>query len=139
MNEQEQALVAAAWTVRDAARCEFSGFAVGVALLTASGSIHTGANVENASYNLGLCAERVALYHALTHGAADFTRVVIATDTPAPTYPCGACRQILWEFAPDAEVWLSTSRGRIDLRTSVAATLPAGFDKSALHTRQPQR
>lgn len=127
-------LVEAAWAARARAHCEYSGFAVGVALQTHDGAVHTGANVENASYNLGQCAERVAMYHALTHGANQFTVVVIATDTPAPTYPCGACRQVLWEFAPDAEIWLSTAPGTIALRTTVAATLPAGFDKSALST-----
>lgn len=131
----ESALLTAAWQARGGARCEFSNFAVGVALRAADGTIHTGANVENASYNLGLCAERVALYHALTHGADGFTHVVIATDTDAPTYPCGACRQALWEFAPDAALLLVTDPGDPDSvaqRTTVAATLPHGFDKAAL-------
>jgi len=132
LTEAERALVDAAWTARDGARCEYSGFAVGAALETTAGVVHTGANVENASYNLGLCAERVGMYHALTHGAEAFRTVVIATDTADPTYPCGACRQALWEFAPDAVLWLSVARGRIALRTTVAATLPAGFDKRAL-------
>lgn len=131
----EAALVAAAWRARDGAHCDFSGFAVGVALRAADGTIHTGANVENASYNLGLCAERVALYHALTHGAHGFTHVVIATDTDVPTYPCGACRQVLWEFAPDAVLLLATDAGNetaVAKRTTVGDTLPHAFDKAAL-------
>ena len=126
------ALIDAAWRARAGARCEYSGFSVGVALLATDGTIHTGANVENASYNLGLCAERVALYHALTHGAQGFSRVVIATDTPQPTYPCGACRQALFEFATDAEVTLCTAPGQAALTTTVRELLPAGFDKHAL-------
>lgn len=134
MNDKDRALIAAAWDARTGARCEYSGFAVGVALRATNGTLHTGANVENASYNLGLCAERVALYHALTHGADDFTHIVIATDTPAPTYPCGACRQTLWEFAPNAALWLCTGPDSVDLCTDVATVLPAGFDRRALST-----
>jgi homotetrameric cytidine deaminase len=111
--------------------CDFSGFAVGAALEDSAGRIFTGANVENASYNLGLCAERVALYHALTHGGRDFVRVAIATDTDDPTYPCGACRQALFEFAPNAAVVIVTRRGR-EVTTTVRELLPHAFDASSL-------
>lgn len=126
-----QALEAAAWKARESAICTFSGFAVGAALRDGQGRVWTGANVENASYTLGLCAERVAIFHALTHGGRDFTHVFVATDTPTPTSPCGACRQILWEFAPHAEVVML---GRDDARTTstVAALVPLAFDASAL-------
>jgi cytidine deaminase len=126
----EQRLIDAAWAVRDAAVCTYSGFAVGAALASADGRIWTGANVENASFNLGLCAERVALFHALTHGGSAFRTVVVVTDTPTPTSPCGACRQILLEFARDAMVVMAT-RDAIS-RTSVIDLVPHAFDARAL-------
>jgi cytidine deaminase len=127
----EQRLIEAAWAVREAAVCPYSGFAVGAALESADGSIWTGANVENASYNLGLCAERVALFHALTHGGSAFRRVVIVTDTTKPTSPCGACRQILLEFARDATVIMVARTGDIE-RVRVIDLVPHAFDDSAL-------
>lgn len=130
LSPAEASLVAAAWEVREHAVCRYSGFAVGAAFLDAAGRTFTGANVENASYNLGLCAERVALYHALTHGAGRFVMVAIVTDAPAPTSPCGACRQALWEFAPHAEIVLVNRHGH--LRTSMRDLLPLAFDDAAL-------
>lgn len=127
----EQALVAAAWAVRANARCDYSHFAVGAALRDRSGRIWTGANVENASYTLGLCAERVAIFHALVHGADAFTYIVVATDTETPTTPCGACRQILWEFARNATIILVTRAG-VAARFAMAELLPAAFDSGAL-------
>lgn len=127
----EDALLTAAWMRREHARCEYSHFAVGAALRDRSGRIWTGANVENASYTLGLCAERVAMFHALVHGADAFTHVVIVTDTDTPTSPCGACRQILWEFAPDATVVLATRAG-VAARWTMSELLPGAFDAGAL-------
>lgn len=131
----EAELVEAAWRAREGAVCPYSGFAVGTALLDDQGRRFTGANVENASYNLGLCAERVALYHAITHGASRLCRIAITTEASHPTYPCGACRQALWEFAPDAELLL-VNRDRC-VRTTVRALLPHAFDDTAL-TRPPR-
>jgi len=131
LSPADAALVQAAWAARAGAQCAYSGFAVGAALRTAAGTVHTGANVENASYTLGCCAERVAIFHALTHGARRFTHVVVATDTARGTAPCGACRQILVEFAPDAAVWLVTARGVVE-RTTVRELLPRAFDADAL-------
>lgn len=127
----EAELVAAAWQARDAAICTYSGFAVGAALRDSTGRVWTGANVENASYTLGLCAERVAIFAALTHGARDFTHVVVATDTPRPTTPCGACRQILVEFARTADVIMVTKSGE-PLRLTVTELVPHAFDDAAL-------
>lgn len=127
----EAELVASATSARTRAVCGYSGFSVGCALEDAEGRVWTGANVENASYNLGLCAERVALYHALTHGGRGFVKVVVATDTDAPTYPCGACRQALVEFCADAEVLLVTRDG-LRGRTSVRELMPHAFDERAL-------
>lgn len=131
LSEPEQRLADAAWAIREHAVCPYSGFSVGVALEDDSGQIWTGANVENATFNLGLCAERVALFAALTHGARGFCRVVIATDTDRATPPCGSCRQILWEFAPQAEIVLVTRRAPPrHLRT--AELMPQAFDASNL-------
>lgn len=126
-----QALEQAAWAMLPHAHCPYSNFRVGAALRDADGTVWTGANVENASYTLGLCAERVAIFHALTHGARAFTHVVVATDTATPTSPCGACRQILWEFARDAVIVMVARDGaRQELR--MAELLPAAFDDRAL-------
>jgi cytidine deaminase len=135
--EAEAALVAAAWEAREHAVCGYSGFAVGAAFLDDGGRRFTGANVENASYNLGLCAERVALYHALTHGAGRFVAVAIVTEAPVPTSPCGACRQALWEFAPDAAVLLVN---RHDFqRTTMRELMPHAFDDATLRATAAAR
>ena len=101
------ALIAAARQVRENAVARFSGFKVGAALETADGAVITGCNVENATYGLTVCAERVAVFKALSEGHRSFTRIAIVADTDAPTPPCGACRQILWEFGGDLEVVLA--------------------------------
>ncbi len=125
------ALVAAARAVRDRAAADFSGFKVGAALETADGTIVTGCNVENATYGLTMCAERVAVFKAISEGHRRFTRIVVVADTDSPTPPCGACRQILWEFGGDLEVILANL-------TEVKATLrmkdllPMPFDKRLL-------
>ena len=100
-------LVAAARAARENAVARFSGFKVGAALETADGSIITGCNVENATYGLTVCAERVAMFKALSEGHRNFTSVAVVADTADPTPPCGACRQILWEFGGDLEVFLA--------------------------------
>ena len=101
------ALVAAARAARERAVATFSGFKVGAALETVDGTIVTGCNVENASYGLTICAERVAIFKALSDGHRQFARIVVVADTPSPTPPCGACRQIIWEFCGDVEVVLA--------------------------------
>jgi cytidine deaminase len=131
LTQDERRLLDAAWKVREAAVCTYSGFAVGAALESADGRVWTGANVENASYNLGLCAERVALFHALTHGGSRFRRVVIVTDTPTPTSPCGACRQVLLEFAGEATV-VMVGRDDVVLRAHMKDLVPHAFDERAL-------
>lgn len=133
---REAALVAAAVEARGHARCPHSGFAVGCALRDAGGAIWTGANVENASYTLGLCAERVALFYALTHGAAAIEAVAVVTGADVPAPPCGACRQILFEFAADADLVLVTTNGAL-LRSRVRDLLPLAFDASFLAPRVP--
>jgi len=128
-------LIARAWVAREGALCGYSGFAVGAAFEDQDGRIWSGANVENASYNLGLCAERVALYHALTSGARGFRRVAVVTDAPAPTPPCGACRQALFEFAVDALVLMENRLGERE-RRQVRDLLPLAFESSYLQKKQ---
>lgn len=102
-------LVAHARAARDRAIAPFSRFKVGAALETADGTIVTGCNIENATYGLTLCAERVALFKALSEGHRQFTRVAVVADTRSPTPPCGPCRQLLWEFGGDLEVILANT------------------------------
>ena len=125
--EPLRALVAAARKARRHAHADFSGFKVGAALETVDGTIITGCNIENATYGLTICAERVAMFKALSDGHRTFRRVVIVADTKAPVPPCGACRQILWEFGGDLEVILANLRretGRVQLST----LLPLPFE-----------
>jgi cytidine deaminase len=126
-----EALVSAARQARPYAQARYSGFAVGAALLTPDGAIHTGVNVENASYGLTICAERVALVKAVSEGAREFAALAIVADTSVPTPPCGACRQLLWEYCGDVPVVvanLTTVLGEY----SLAALLPLPFDRRLL-------
>jgi cytidine deaminase len=124
-------LVTAARAARENAVATFSGFKVGAALETADGSIITGCNVENATYGLTICAERVAMFKALSEGHRQFTRVAIIADTEAPTPPCGACRQILWEFGGDLEVTLANLTGERGTHR-LKDLLPLPFDARLL-------
>ncbi len=124
-------LVAAARAARAHAVAPYSGFAVGAALLTAEGRVHGGCNVENASYGLTVCAERVALLKALSEGARDFARIAVVTDTAAATAPCGACRQLLWEYCGDIEVVLANLTTEL-ARFRMRDLLPNPFDGSNL-------
>jgi len=100
-------LIQAARRAREHAVATFSGFKVGAALETAAGVVITGCNVENATYGLTICAERVAMFKALSEGHRAFTRIAIVANTDDPTASCGACRQILWEFGGDLEIVLA--------------------------------
>jgi cytidine deaminase len=120
-------LIAAAREARRNAVATYSRFKVGAALETADGIIITGCNVENATYGLTVCAERVAMWKALSEGHRRFRRIAVVADTRAPTPPCGACRQILWEFGGDLEVVLANLR-RETGRYRLSALLPVPFD-----------
>jgi cytidine deaminase len=121
-------LVRAAAKARLRAVAPYSRFKVGAALLTQSGKIITGANVESASYGLTCCAERVALFNALTAGQRHFAAVAVVARAPGGPMPCGACRQLLAEYAPDAAVWVADSRALARIREfSVKELLPAAF------------
>jgi len=124
-------LVAAAAKARENAFAPFSRFLVGAALEAEDGAIFTGCNVESASYGLTMCAERVAIFKGVSEGRRRFQRVAIVTDFETLTPPCGACRQLLWEFASDAEVSLANLTG-LEKRYTLRELLPDAFDSMSL-------
>ena len=131
MTSSADTLVLAARAARERAVADYSRFRVGAALETADGQIVTGCNIENATYGLTVCAERVAMFKALSEGHRAFRRIAVVADTTTPTPPCGACRQILWEFGGDLEVLLanlSEETGRHRLKD----LLPLPFDARLL-------
>jgi len=127
----DSALVAAAIDARTHARARFSNFKVGAALETEAGEVIAGCNVENATYGLTMCAERVALYKALSEGRDVFTRIAVVADTEEPTPPCGACRQLLWEYCGDIEVVIA-NLSEVKARMRLSQLLPLPFDARLL-------
>jgi cytidine deaminase len=120
-------LVTRARDARARAIAPYSSFGVGAALLAANGEVYTGCNIENASYGLTMCAERVALFKALSEGARAFAALAIVADTAQPTPPCGACRQLLWEYCGDIPVVLANLEG-VTGEHRTAGLLPLPFD-----------
>ncbi len=118
-------LVAAARQAQQQAYAPYSHYRVGAAVETADGAVYTGCNIENASYGLAICAERVALGAAMTAGARQFRRIAVVSSSEPPASPCGACRQVLAELAPDAEVIAAGPQSVV--RWTVAELLPAAF------------
>src|SRR5207237_1839911 len=116
---------------RKFAQAAYSHFAVGAALETEDGKLFIGCNIENASYGLTMCAERVAIFKALSEGERRFTRMGIVADTEQPTPPCGACRQILWEFCGDIEIVLGNLHVET-MRIRLKDLLPMPFDGKLL-------
>jgi cytidine deaminase len=132
IDETRTRLIEAARAVRLNAAAAFSGFKVGAALEEKDGRVFTGCNVENATYGLTVCAERVAVFKAISEGCREFVRVAVVADTADPTPPCGACRQILWEFGGNLEVILANlteMKGTFALRD----LLPHPFDARLLN------
>ena len=124
----KRVLIHAAAKARLSAVAPYSKFKVGAALLTKRGEIITGINVESASYGLTCCAERVALFNALTIGKRDFVAVAVVARAPGGPMPCGACRQLLAEYAPNAKVWVADSKALRNIKEfSVRELLPAAF------------
>ena len=124
----KQRLVRAAARARERAVAPYSKFKVGAALLAKNGEIISGANVESASYGLTCCAERVALFTALTSGKKNFVAVAVVACAPGGPMPCGACRQLLAEYAPEAKVWVADSRAPGKIREfTVRELLPSAF------------
>lgn len=127
----EATLLDEARVARERAHAPYSGFRVGAALESAGGEILVGCNIENATYGLTICAERVALFRAVSDGHRDFSRIAIMADTAEPTPPCGSCRQLLWEFCGDIEVVLANLE-RVTARYRLSELLPHPFDRRFL-------
>ena len=124
-------LIAAARTARESAHAPYSNFRVGAALRASSGRIYTGCNVENATYGLTVCAERVAIFKAISEGERGFDAIAVVTQTDVLTPPCGACRQIIWEFCGDVPVVLGNLKGQMEVHR-MSALFPRPFDSSFL-------
>jgi cytidine deaminase len=128
---EHEALVEAARQARENAHAPYSNFRVGAALRATSGRIFGGSNVENATYGLTVCAERVAIFKAISEGERGFDAVAVVTDTDSLTPPCGACRQILWEFCGDIELVLANLSGKTETY-HLKELFPKPFDVSYL-------
>jgi len=126
-NAEKKALVAAAGRARRHASAPYSRFRVGAALLAEDGRLFSGCNVESASYGLTVCAERTAVFKALSEGVRNFRAVAVVTAADEPTAPCGACRQVLWDQCRDIDVVMQTTGGR-RVESRLAALLPYPFE-----------
>ena len=122
-----QPLIEAALQARSQSIAPFSSFQVGAAVRAESGKVYTGCNIESASYGLTVCAERVAIWKALSEGERHFTELAVVADTETLTPPCGTCRQIIWEFAKHATIVLANLRGQKE-EVSIKELLPRAFD-----------
>jgi cytidine deaminase len=131
--KQRSELIQSALSVRHHAYAPYSQYAVGAALLEANGKIFTGVNVENASYPLSMCAERNAVFKAVSEGRNQFLAIAVASDNGGT--PCGACRQVLSEFGPDIAVLVLNAAGEVTLEASVADLLPHAFSPDLLKER----
>lgn len=131
MEPERDDLIARASEARAKALAPYSGFKVGAALRTTDGRIYAGCNIENVSYGLSVCAERVALWKALSEGVREFSELAIVTDADVLTSPCGACRQLLWEYCGDIPVRLHSLKG-LDGQHRLSELLPFPFDRSSL-------
>ena len=128
---EKDLLIEAAKQARENAHAPYSNFRVGAALRSASGRIFGGCNVENATYGLTMCAERVAIFKAVSEGERGFSAIAVVTDTEVLTPPCGACRQLIWEFCGDIPVSLATLKGKIEV-IQMRELFPRPFDNSNL-------
>lgn len=128
-------LLAKAKEAQKRAVAPFSSFSVGAALETTAGEIYTGCNIEVSSYSLTICAERVALFKAVSEGETDFKTLVVMANTKEFCPPCGACRQVLVEYAPDIKIVLQNSNGKIK-ETTISNLLPEAFNKNFLEDTQ---
>ena len=125
--ERFQPLIAAATRARSLSIAPFSKFLVGAAVRTEDGKVYIGCNVESASYGLTVCAERVAIWKALSEGERQFTELAVVADTESLTPPCGTCRQIIWEFCKNATIVLANLRGESEI-VFIRDLLPRAFD-----------
>lgn len=125
------ALIAAAKQARESAHAPYSNFKVGAALRSSSGRVFGGCNVENATYGLTVCAERVAIFKAISEGERKFDAIAVVTDTDPLASPCGACRQLIWEFCGDVPVIMSNLNGKMEV-VRMKELFPKPFDSSNL-------
>ncbi|HEX5704595.1 MAG TPA: cytidine deaminase [Pyrinomonadaceae bacterium] len=138
MSETEN-LIKVATDARLCSRAPFSNFLVGAALRTTEGKIYTGCNIESASYGLTVCAERVAIWKALSECERDFTDLVVVVDTEQLTPPCGTCRQIIWEYCKEAKITLANLKGQNEV-VDIRELLPKAFDARFLNENSgPQK
>jgi cytidine deaminase len=128
---EKDLLIEAAKQARENAHAPYSNFRVGAALRSTSGRIFGGCNVENATYGLTMCAERVAIFKAVSEGERGFSAIAVVTDTDVLTPPCGACRQLIWEFCGDIPVSMANLKGKIEL-VQMKELFPKPFDDSNL-------
>jgi cytidine deaminase len=128
---EKDLLIEAAKQARENAHAPYSNFRVGAALRSTSGRIFGGCNVENATYGLTMCAERVAIFKAISEGERGFSAIAVVTDTEVLTPPCGACRQLMWEFCGDISVSLANLKGKIEVM-QMRELFPRPFDDSNL-------
>lgn len=131
MENTKKELIEAARQVREKAYAPYSNFKVGAAVRAKSGKIYTGCNVESASYGLTVCAERVAVWKAVSEGENEFTNVAVVADTEELTPPCGVCRQIIWEFGGDIPITFSNLNGKTET-VKMSELLPRAFDTKFL-------
>ncbi len=131
MKKEDQNLVKLAVAAQKKALAPYSHFKVGAALRTKEGKTYAGINVESSSYGLTICAERVALFKALSEGEREFDTIAIVTDSDELCPPCGACRQVLWDYAPNLKIILSNLKGEIK-EYELRDLFPAAFDQSFL-------
>ena len=124
-------LISAARQARENAHAPYSNFRVGAALRAASGRIFGGCNVENATYGLTVCAERIAIFKAVSEGERGFDAIAVVADTDKLTPPCGACRQLIWEFCGDVPVILANLKGKTEV-IPMRELFPKPFDSSSL-------
>jgi cytidine deaminase len=130
-------LIEIATKARSCSLAPFSNFLVGAALRTAAGKVYTGCNIESASYGLTVCAERVAIWKALSECERDFTDLVVVVDTEQLTPPCGTCRQIIWEYCKQAKITLANLRGQRQ-EVNIGDLLPRAFDARFLKDASPR-
>lgn len=130
-NNNLEELIEVAKVVREKAYAPYSNFKVGAALLTKKGKIYTGCNVESASYGLTVCAERVAIWKAVSEGESEFETIAVVADTEELTPPCGVCRQIIWEFCGDVPVIFANLKGKTET-VKMSDLLPRAFDTKFL-------
>ncbi|HEU4871025.1 MAG TPA: cytidine deaminase [Pyrinomonadaceae bacterium] len=134
MSEDFESLIEAAKHARLQSVAPFSNFLVGAAVRAASGKVYTGCNIESASYGLTVCAERIAIWKALSEGERNFTELAIVADTETLTPPCGTCRQIIWEFARNATIVFANLNGASD-KLRIVDLLPRAFDARFLKNK----